>query len=123
MNRLCSAMTISLVIYYVVSTYSAACRISNRRTTTTAPAVAPPRRPHTLFRGGRARHYPRIAMPTWMDDDLDERRRRGLYRRRRRVTSPQGPHIRIGDRDYLNFSSNDYLGLAADPRMARAAGR
>jgi len=62
-------------------------------------------------------------MPAWMDDDLDERRRRGLYRRRRRVTSPQGPRIRIGDRDYLNFSSNDYLGLAADPRLARTASR
>src|SRR5262249_28130189 len=49
--------------------------------------------------------------------------RSGLYRRRRRVTSAQGPHVRIGDRDALNFSSNDYLDLAADPRLARAAAR
>src|SRR5262245_36813546 len=62
-------------------------------------------------------------MLAWMDDDLEERRRQGLYRRRRRVTSAQGPRIRIGDREYLNFSSNDYLGLAADPRLAHAAAR
>src|SRR5262245_58372535 len=60
-------------------------------------------------------------MPAWMDDELEERRRDGLYRRRRRVTSAQGPRISIGGRAYLNFSSNHYLALAADPRLARAA--
>src|SRR4051794_17606762 len=104
-------MTISLVIYHADSIRAPACRTSDRRTTTTkALVVAPPRRSHTLFRGARAGRLSRIAMPAWMDDDLDERRRRGLYRRRRRVTSAQGPHIRIGEQDYLNFSSNDYLG-------------
>jgi 8-amino-7-oxononanoate synthase len=58
-----------------------------------------------------------------MDDDLGERRRQGLYRRRRSLASAQGARVTIGDREYLNFSSNDYLGLASDPRLARAAGR
>jgi len=58
-----------------------------------------------------------------MNDDLNELQHRGLYRQRRRVASAQGPRIRIGDCDYLNFSSNDYLGLAAAPRRARAAAR
>ena len=62
-------------------------------------------------------------MLSWMDDELEDRRRRGLYRRRRRVESAQGPRVWIKGRDYLNFSSNDYLGLAADPRLARAAAR
>src|ERR1700737_1669106 len=59
----------------------------------------------------------------WMDDDLDDRRGRGLYRRRRRVQSPQGVRVRLRGRTFLNFSSNDYLNLAADPRLARAAAR
>lgn len=62
-------------------------------------------------------------MLSWMDDDLNECKRHGLYRRRRRPTSAQGPHLRIGTRDYLNFTSNDYLSLAADPRLARAAAK
>src|SRR6266576_3937923 len=62
-------------------------------------------------------------MPSWMEDELEDRRRRSLYRHRRPVASPQGPCIRIKGREYLNFSSNDYLNLAADPRLARGASR
>ena len=62
-------------------------------------------------------------MSSWIDDDLNDRRRRGLYRRRRRLLSAQGPHVQLRGRTLLNFSSNDYLGLAADPRLARAASR
>jgi 8-amino-7-oxononanoate synthase len=59
----------------------------------------------------------------WMNDDLNERRHRGLYRWRRRLMSGQGPHVRLDGRDVVNFSSNDYLNLATDPRLARAAAR
>src|SRR5881409_2111218 len=62
-------------------------------------------------------------MLSWMDDDLAQRRRGGLYRERRRLQSVQGVHIRCGGRDLVNFSSNDYLNLAGDPRLARAAAR
>jgi 8-amino-7-oxononanoate synthase len=55
-------------------------------------------------------------MPAWMDDDLADRRRRGLYRRRRLRSAP-------ARRELLNFASNDYLALASDPRLARAAAR
>ena len=57
--------------------------------------------------------------------ELEERlaaiRAQDLFRELRRVDSPQGPRTRIDDRDLLNFSSNDYLGLANHPRLKEAA--
>jgi 8-amino-7-oxononanoate synthase len=50
-------------------------------------------------------------------------RAQGLYRTRRKLASAQGAHIRCRGQEYLNFSSNDYLNLAADARLARAAAR
>ena len=48
---------------------------------------------------------------------LDERRRSGRLRTLEARSGAQGAHIVIGEREMVNFSSNDYLGLAADPRI------
>ncbi len=45
----------------------------------------------------------------------------GLRRRRRVLESAQGAHVRVDGREVLSFCSNDYLGLAADARIAEAA--
>ena len=54
---------------------------------------------------------------------LAELRRQGLYRELRRVDCPQSPRLQIAGQPYLNFSSNDYLGLAAHPALREAARR
>ncbi len=48
-------------------------------------------------------------------------RERGLFRPLPVLQSPQGPRIRIGGRELINMSSNDYLGLANDPALREAA--
>jgi len=59
------------------------------------------------------------------DEELSSRlkdiREQGLYRALRRIHSPQGPHIEMDGKPFLNFSSNDYLGLANDPALKEAA--
>ncbi|PLW70789.1 8-amino-7-oxononanoate synthase [Pseudohalioglobus lutimaris] len=48
---------------------------------------------------------------------LAERRQQGLYRQRLTLESAQGPVVRVDGKEYLNFCSNDYLGLAAHPKV------
>jgi 8-amino-7-oxononanoate synthase len=56
-----------------------------------------------------------------LNDALSDLREHGLYRVLRQVDSPQQPQIEIAGQRLLNFSSNDYLGLANDPRLKEAA--
>ena len=48
---------------------------------------------------------------------LDKLEQRSMYRRRKVVESPQGRELLVDGRRLLNFCSNDYLGLANDPRI------
>ncbi|MBM3835443.1 MAG: 8-amino-7-oxononanoate synthase [Verrucomicrobia bacterium] len=52
---------------------------------------------------------------------LTEIREKGLYRELRQINSAQGPVLQLEGREFLNFSSNDYLGLANEPSIAQAA--
>ncbi|HEV2694291.1 MAG TPA: 8-amino-7-oxononanoate synthase, partial [Verrucomicrobiae bacterium] len=59
------------------------------------------------------------------DEELQRRlavvREQNLFRELRPVASAQGPRIRINGETFLNFSSNDYLGLANHPVLKAAA--
>lgn len=54
---------------------------------------------------------------------LEQRREQQLYRRRRILDGAKGPVLQGKDGPLLSFCSNDYLGLATHPRLARAMKR
>lgn len=55
------------------------------------------------------------------EKDIRKLKEQGLFRQILARASGQGPVITIGGKKLVNFSSNDYLGLAADPALVRAA--
>ncbi|MBX9656429.1 8-amino-7-oxononanoate synthase [bacterium] len=58
---------------------------------------------------------------SWIDDELASLMDADLYRARRVIEKRVPGRITVDGIDYLDVSSNDYLGLAADPRIIDAA--
>lgn len=58
---------------------------------------------------------------TALSAQLAELEAQGLRRRRRVLETPQSAHVSVDGREFVAFCSNDYLGLAADTRLVRAA--
>src|SRR5690606_1801599 len=52
--------------------------------------------------------------------DLADIDAQGLTKPERVIASRQGPVIKVGGRDVLNFCANNYLGLAGDERVVQA---
>lgn len=61
-----------------------------------------------------------MNLMTDLQQALEQRDQAGLKRRRRVVATPCGPHVVVDGRPMLAFCSNDYLGLAAHPRLSEA---
>ena len=58
----------------------------------------------------------------WANEELSALAARGLSRHLEPLSTPQGPLVEInGEERLINFSSNDYLGLANDPQLKAAA--
>jgi len=53
--------------------------------------------------------------------ELREIEKAGLFKREREIASPQGGHVTVGGDEFVNLCANNYLGLASDPRLERAA--
>lgn len=56
-----------------------------------------------------------------IDSELAELRAHALLRQLREVDSPQQPSLEFAGRKLINFSSNDYLGLATEAALRTAA--
>ena len=61
------------------------------------------------------------TLDQWLADQLAGIEAQNLRRRLRRVDSPQAAEVTVDGRPLANFASNDYLGLANDPRLRAAA--
>jgi glycine C-acetyltransferase len=59
----------------------------------------------------------------WISDELANLKQQGLYNTIRTIGSPQGAWLVVDGKRVLNFCSNNYLGLANDPRLREAAKR
>ncbi len=57
----------------------------------------------------------------WLQSSLKTIHKAGWYRTPRTITSAVGNCIEVEGKQYINFSSNDYLGLANDYRLKNAA--
>jgi 8-amino-7-oxononanoate synthase len=57
----------------------------------------------------------------FIETELAKIKEAGLYRRMRRVEGDQGPTVWIDGCEVINFSSNNYLGIANHPELAAAA--
>ncbi|MBM4261930.1 MAG: 8-amino-7-oxononanoate synthase [Deltaproteobacteria bacterium] len=57
----------------------------------------------------------------FLQTELQKLRDAGLYRSLRRVDGDQGPTLVLDGREVINFSSNNYLGIANHPTLCAAA--
>ncbi len=57
----------------------------------------------------------------WIQDELNNLKEAGLYNRIRTLSSPQGAWLVVDGKRVLNFCSNNYLGLANNPKILQAA--
>jgi 8-amino-7-oxononanoate synthase len=57
----------------------------------------------------------------WIDRELEALEAKGLRRALEPLGSAQGPVVEVDGRPLVNLCSNDYLALASDPRVVRAA--
>jgi 8-amino-7-oxononanoate synthase len=55
-----------------------------------------------------------------LEPELEQRRRKHLYREREVLATPQGVEVVVGQERLLAFCSNDYLGLANHPAVVHA---
>ena len=61
------------------------------------------------------------ALHEFLSSNLQDLKKKGLYRKLPVVTGPTGPRCIINGKEVINLSSNNYLGLANDPRLKEAS--
>lgn len=57
----------------------------------------------------------------WLAEQIDALKAQNLYKAPLSLESPQGARVKMGGQWLVNLASNNYLGLANDPRLKAAA--
>ncbi|MGA5662489.1 glycine C-acetyltransferase [Bacillus bombysepticus] len=61
------------------------------------------------------------TLAKFLEENLEDLKSKGLYNVIDPLESSNGPIITIGGKEYINLSSNNYLGLATDSRLQETA--
>ncbi|WP_404456100.1 glycine C-acetyltransferase [Virgibacillus necropolis] len=61
------------------------------------------------------------ALHSFLEENIADLKEKGLYNDIEPVEGPNGPVITIDDKELINLSSNNYLGLATDERLKKVA--
>jgi len=61
------------------------------------------------------------TLQSWLKGELQTLQDQNLYKVPRILNSPAGGRVQMDGREVINLSSNNYLGLANDPRVRQAA--
>jgi glycine C-acetyltransferase len=61
------------------------------------------------------------VLDQFLNEHLEDLKDKGLYNVIDPIESPNGPMIKIGGKELVNLSSNNYLGLATDERLKKVA--
>ncbi len=62
-----------------------------------------------------------IKIPEKITSELEDIRKAGLYKEERIILTPQSSYINVKQGQMINFCANNYLGLANDARLIKAA--
>ena len=57
----------------------------------------------------------------WIKEELEELKKKGIFRELSIVDGPQAPRTVINGKEVINLASNNYLGLTTHPRVVEAA--
>lgn len=61
------------------------------------------------------------VLESFLQENINDLKDKGMYNEIHPVQGPNGPVITIGDRQMVNLSANNYLGLATDDRLRKVA--
>lgn len=62
-----------------------------------------------------------IRLNDYLKVELEQLKKTGLYKRERKLQTPQGSSIQVNGKEVINFCANNYLGLANHPEIVEAA--
>lgn len=63
------------------------------------------------------------VLAKFLEENINDLKSKGMYNVIDPLEGPNGPLISIGGKEFVNLSSNNYLGLATDARLVSAAVR